>query len=66
MKVFVFSKKTGIIYCIMLICLTLIISVGKREAALVAGAERDLPIYCVDKGDEKIVAMSFDAAWGNG
>lgn len=65
MKVFVFSKKTGIIYCIMLICLTLIISVGKREVAMVAGAERDLPIYCVDKGDEKIVAMSFDAAWGN-
>ena len=24
-----------------------------------------LPIYCVDKGDEKICAISFDAAWGN-
>ena len=23
-----------------------------------------LPIYCVDKGDEKICAISFDAAWG--
>ncbi|MBO5370957.1 MAG: polysaccharide deacetylase family protein [Clostridia bacterium] len=24
-----------------------------------------LPIYCVDKGEEKICAISFDAAWGN-
>ncbi|HBI72405.1 MAG TPA: chitooligosaccharide deacetylase [Lachnospiraceae bacterium] len=29
-----------------------------------AGRNRDLPIYCVDT-DEKKVALSFDAAWGN-
>jgi polysaccharide deacetylase family sporulation protein PdaB len=28
------------------------------------GSRRDLPIYCV-KTDEKKVALSFDAAWGN-
>lgn len=27
--------------------------------------KRDLPIYCVDKGEEKIISISFDAAWGN-
>ncbi len=29
------------------------------------GSKRDLPIYCVDT-EEKKVALSFDAAWGNG
>lgn len=28
------------------------------------GSKRDLPIYCVNT-DEKKVALSFDAAWGN-
>lgn len=27
--------------------------------------ERHLPIYCVDVGTEKKIALSFDAAWGN-
>ena len=29
------------------------------------GSKRDLPIYCVDT-DENKVALSFDAAWGDG
>ncbi len=29
------------------------------------GAQRKLPIYCVDTPDKK-VAVSFDAAWGDG
>lgn len=29
------------------------------------GSKRDLPIYCVDTEDAK-VALTFDAAWGNG
>jgi len=28
-------------------------------------AAKELPIYCVDKGEEKKIALSFDAAWGN-
>ena len=27
-------------------------------------SERKLPIYCVDRED-KVVSISFDAAWGN-
>ena len=27
--------------------------------------DRHLPIYCVDCGNEKKIALSFDAAWGN-
>lgn len=39
--------------------------IGKERTIEVANTAKDLPIYCVDKGDEKIVALSFDAAWGN-
>lgn len=27
--------------------------------------DRNLPIYCVDTGEDKKIALSFDAAWGN-
>ena len=30
----------------------------------VAASKRDLPVYCVQR-DDKLVAISFDAAWGN-
>ncbi len=36
---------------------------GKMQAVSVAKLERDLPIYCVDTGEEKKVSISFDAAW---
>ena len=31
----------------------------------VAAATRELPIYCVQR-DQKMAALSFDAAWGDG
>ena len=35
-------------------------------AAVAAGTtQRQLPIYCVDRGDKKLCSISFDAAWGN-
>ena len=30
----------------------------------VAASKRDLPVYCVQR-DDKLIAISFDAAWGN-
>ena len=30
-----------------------------------AAATRQLPIYSVDRGEQKLVSISFDAAWGN-
>ena len=35
-------------------------------AVSTAATERQLPIYCVDTGGEKLCAISFDAAWGEG
>ena len=64
MKIWLISKKTGIICIAFLIALLTLISIGRNSAVTVAKTERDLPIYCVDKGEEKIISISFDAAWG--
>ncbi|MBR6594461.1 MAG: polysaccharide deacetylase family protein, partial [Clostridia bacterium] len=34
------------------------------QAVVTAALNRQLPIYCVEKND-KVVSLSFDAAWGN-
>lgn len=66
MKIFVITKKTG---ALLLVCVALFLSLvylGKSDILPVSVAKRDLPIYCVQKAeDDKVVAMSFDAAWGN-
>ena len=34
------------------------------DRTVFAGSNRKLPVYRVDNGDEKTIAISFDAAWG--
>lgn len=66
MKIFVISKKTGIFFALILVLVMSLVYIGKTESLMVATTQRDLPIYCVQKGDdEKIISISFDAAWGN-
>ena len=41
-------------------------AVNAAPAAVSAAAtQRQLPIYCVER-DQKVCAISFDAAWGDG
>lgn len=67
MKVIILKKKSLIAGAIV-ICsaIVLIAAVVKLVPAVVQAAaqNRELPIYCVDKS-EKVVSLSFDAAWGN-
>lgn len=68
MKLFVTSKDTLIIYFLIFVLLSGLVLFNHDAVAEVfenASPKRDLPIYCVDKGEEKICAVSFDAAWGN-
>lgn len=68
MKIFVMDKKGlfATAMCALLIGCLLFSSNGFIEDVISASAaKRDLPIYSVDRGDEKICAISFDAAWGN-
>lgn len=65
MKIWVVSKRYGIIAALAIVFVAAALVVGRNNAVMVSGKQRDLPIYCVDKGDEKIASISFDAAWGN-
>lgn len=68
MKIFVMDKKGlfATVMCAFLMGCLLFSSNGFIEDVISASAtKRDLPIYSVDRGDEKICAISFDAAWGN-
>ena len=61
MKYFIITKKqialaTAIVVCAALAVIT--------SVSTFAGANKKLPVYCVDT-EEKKVAISFDAAWGN-
>lgn len=56
-------KKVTVITCAL--CAVLMLCVVNTPAVLTASAaQRQLPIYCVDR-DQKMVSISFDAAWGN-
>ncbi len=66
MKIWVINKKRG--WTVILCCALLILAVvfGRAATTPTANTERDLPIYCVQKGeDDKVISISFDAAWGN-
>ena len=53
----------GAFSAVLLLCaLSTLYAVSVRSAEVVA-RKRELPIYCVDRADQKI-AISFDAAWG--
>ena len=66
MKIFVITKRTGIMLALVVLLAFSLVYIGKSDVLPVSGGKRDLPIYCVQKAeDDKVVAMSFDAAWGN-
>ncbi len=61
MKYVVITKKHLMIFCSCFLAsvIAIVCSVG-----VLANSDKKLPIYCVDCEDKK-VALSFDAAWGN-
>ncbi len=67
MKVWIFSKRTFLTaaLCLVLGVFSVIIaSSAVGSAVSAATTPRKIPIYCVEK-QEKIISISFDAAWGN-
>ena len=63
-KIFFIEKKWWTA-CACLCLAALMFYVVNYPAAVGASATaRQLPIYCVQR-DQKLVAISFDAAWGN-
>lgn len=62
----IFSRKKGVISGIALIAAIVMIFwlVNSPAVVGVSASNRELPVYCV-KRDDKTLAISFDAAWGN-
>jgi len=68
MRVFVVRRKSIVFYSLMLMTAFSVIFANWDSSVYVFNNNselNDLPIYSVDKGDEKVCAISFDAAWGN-
>lgn len=67
MKVFIVKKKS-LIAGILAVCFALVFIIAMANfiptAVQALGQVKKIPIYCVDKS-EKVVSLSFDAAWGN-
>lgn len=65
MKVFVLTKNRAIIYLSMVLCAVLLTVAGFSTSTYVYNDETGklLPIYSVEKGEEKVCALTFDAAW---
>lgn len=64
MKIFVFRRGLLTGLACAAIALGMVWLVSHPNAVGAAATERQLPIYCVQK-EEKVVALTFDAAWGN-
>ena len=57
-------KRRTLVFC--LLCAALIFGIVSIPNIVTASATtRQLPIYCVDRGEQKLCSISFDAAWGN-
>lgn len=71
MRVFFLSRRT-VAHVVMVVCLALvsiayariIMPSGEPSAQASTGATKLHPVYSVDRGKEKMIAISFDAAWG--
>ena len=68
MKVFLdkIKNRKAIVSALSLVMLLAVIFWATNSPAVigVSASERQLPVYCVQR-DDKTVALSFDAAWGN-
>lgn len=66
MKIYSFKLKTLIFYSLFVMCAAVLVKFGSYSITEVYNdgeSERKLPIYSVDRGEEKICSLSFDAAW---
>lgn len=63
MKIIVWKKKAAALLAAVLA--TGIAGYVATYPATAYTTDRQLPVYCVDKDQQKICSISFDAAWGN-
>ena len=64
MKIFLFKKRWLMAAAGVLATIAMAVAAAVPSAVTASVSTRQLPIYCVDR-DQKVVSISFDAAWGN-
>ena len=64
MKIILLRRKLLAVLACVLAAAAMFYIVNYPEVVSAAATKRQLPIYCVQR-DQKMVAISFDAAWGN-
>lgn len=64
MKIILLRRKLLTVLACILAAAAMFYVVNYPAAVSAAAAKRQLPIYCVQR-DQKMVSISFDAAWGN-
>ena len=62
-RIFLFRRRQLMLLGVILSAAAIFAAVNVPAAVSVSAASRQLPVYCVDRG-EKVCAVSFDAAWG--
>ena len=63
-KIFFIQRKWWTVAACLCLAAVMFYVVNYPAAVGAAAATRQLPIYCVQR-DQKLVSISFDAAWGN-
>ena len=63
-RVFLIRKNIALAAGALLAAVAIFCAVNVPAAITAAGSARQLPIYCVQR-DQKLVSISFDAAWGD-
>jgi len=64
MKIFLIRRRHLVLFAGALVAFALFWVVNAPASVAASVATRQLPIYCVDRSDN-MVAISFDAAWGD-
>ena len=63
-RILLFRRKPLVVLACALTAALMFYVVNYPYAATASATKRQLPIYCVQR-DQKMVSISFDAAWGN-
>ena len=65
MKCIILKRKILAAAGCLAVAVAMFVTVNHPAVVGVAASERELPIYCVER-DQKMLSISFDAAWGDG
>lgn len=65
LHIFLLKRRYVLVLAVLAVAAGIFYAVSYPAAQAAYATDRQLPIYCVDCGEEKRCAISFDAAWGD-